>query len=1128
MPINSTSVPTLKSTHHHLLNFQEQLKKCYKKKQTKTIYKFFKLNKKHQNTFKIHHFTPSLQANDSKPILFKCNKNVTTMPQLDVRLTHLKKQKDTKMALDALETARQEIAKIYFAAFNRAAEPDGLQNWLNQYTAGLMDYSAISENFSAQTEYITTYPLTQSSADYITSIYFNVFGRAPDAGGLQNWINQLENPDATGFNKGNIMSALLDSAGSAGNTDGMRLDNKAAVNLSLIDNGTTDAAFMEKALAAVTADANTVDIVNSIITMAATDSTALENAIATLESVKAMLEDTASEATLETTLENLKTMMETIAQKIEDGTITDIAATLQAATTTVEAAKLDPTYLDHPETLADDIETDPTAAQEDAQNIVDEGEDAVTPSAGGGGGSTPATFTVAQDDNGDITFGGTATGNISISWSDGINSVATFSRGGTTAQNSVDYSAMDSYIVLAEGQTLAGTVSDFVNSDMESYIMISGDGTVNITGLENDSWADLSYINTNTLTATIDTTPQNQGEDGIVSNNNFGSAVVTVIGTGSLTFDMYAYMGDASFIIEEHATLNGNSDTLSGLTVSGPGYVEVLLKNSYEDDTDLSNFSESLHITASSNREVSDISANSNLGSVDEFYVGTYDYDGEIYNSKLVLTAEQAVNKLITGAGDTTVNASVGNQTIDVETTGINDITGGLGQDIIILNGIEDDNGAYTYAGTDTIHIGGGTSVEQLTLAVTDAQDRLDAGFRTPINAQLDATAGEITDEVAALELIQTTAQTAVNEFNALVTAYNVAVDAESMFASLVADLDTAKTATTSAQNNVDGMLNIAGPATVEEINAGLTDFETAVFNAEDAVYVTDVTDLNYDALVATLDAAIVANDTFIGYVTDLTDAQDAQGWAQDAVDSGFRTPIDANADATSQEITDESTVLTSAITAAAAAVINGLTIAPEVQGDITTTVADETDALATIYDTATWSASVFSGKVTALNEANAAVQAGTLSSDSTPTAADMIINFDPAHDILYMGVSTAIAADGVVDVNNAGNRNSSTDDVLIANTSYIAFAGVTSGVVTFGDESLNTMITIDSTAKLTAALTYLSAQIADFNNVAFDYNIGGTAGTYVFQGDAGGDMAVNLIGVTAASLGADLNMPQN
>lgn len=188
------------------------------------------------------------------------------------------------MALDTLDTARQEIAKIYFAAFNRAAEPDGLQNWLNQYTAGLMDYSKISENFSAQTEYITTYPTAQSSADYITAIYLNVFGRAPDAGGLQNWINQLDNPNTTGFNKGNIMSALLNSAGSAGNTDGMRLDNKAAVNISLIDSGTTDTAFMQKALAAVTADANTVDIVKSIITMAHTDPASLASATATLDS----------------------------------------------------------------------------------------------------------------------------------------------------------------------------------------------------------------------------------------------------------------------------------------------------------------------------------------------------------------------------------------------------------------------------------------------------------------------------------------------------------------------------------------------------------------------------------------------------------------------------------------------------------------------------------------------------------------------------------------------------------------------------------------------------------------------------------------------------------------------------
>ncbi|WP_041672306.1 DUF4214 domain-containing protein [Sulfurimonas denitrificans] len=92
------------------------------------------------------------------------------------------------MALDTISIARLEITKIYIAAFNRAPDAAGLSNWMNQYTAGLMTYKQISEDFSNQAEYKAKYPSAMTNDEYITKIYSNVFGRTPDAGGLENWL----------------------------------------------------------------------------------------------------------------------------------------------------------------------------------------------------------------------------------------------------------------------------------------------------------------------------------------------------------------------------------------------------------------------------------------------------------------------------------------------------------------------------------------------------------------------------------------------------------------------------------------------------------------------------------------------------------------------------------------------------------------------------------------------------------------------------------------------------------------------------------------------------------------------------------------------------------------------------
>lgn len=161
------------------------------------------------------------------------------------------------MALDTIEVAREEIAKIYIAAFNRVPDSGGLQNWINQYMYAGMSYDAIAADFANQAEYKAKYPAYMTDSEYITEIYNNVFGRSPDAGGLQNWINQIANPTVSGITRGTVMREMLKSASVDGNSDGERLDNQAEFAVQSIIDGVPEATATAQ-LANITSDDATV------------------------------------------------------------------------------------------------------------------------------------------------------------------------------------------------------------------------------------------------------------------------------------------------------------------------------------------------------------------------------------------------------------------------------------------------------------------------------------------------------------------------------------------------------------------------------------------------------------------------------------------------------------------------------------------------------------------------------------------------------------------------------------------------------------------------------------------------------------------------------------------------------
>lgn len=82
------------------------------------------------------------------------------------------------------------LAQIYVAAFRRAPETEGYNYWVQEVAARGID--AVADIIFSLDIVKAIYSASMAPADFVTTIYNNVFDRAPDAEGLNYWSQQLE------------------------------------------------------------------------------------------------------------------------------------------------------------------------------------------------------------------------------------------------------------------------------------------------------------------------------------------------------------------------------------------------------------------------------------------------------------------------------------------------------------------------------------------------------------------------------------------------------------------------------------------------------------------------------------------------------------------------------------------------------------------------------------------------------------------------------------------------------------------------------------------------------------------------------------------------------------------------
>ncbi len=94
----------------------------------------------------------------------------------------------------ATPAVQDSIIGLYTAYYNRAPDQGGFDYWNQQAssTGNSTALLAISEGFSQHPQFLQDYPLSDSTTQFVTKIYNNILNRAPDTGGLDFWVNALD------------------------------------------------------------------------------------------------------------------------------------------------------------------------------------------------------------------------------------------------------------------------------------------------------------------------------------------------------------------------------------------------------------------------------------------------------------------------------------------------------------------------------------------------------------------------------------------------------------------------------------------------------------------------------------------------------------------------------------------------------------------------------------------------------------------------------------------------------------------------------------------------------------------------------------------------------------------------
>lgn len=169
-----------------------------------------------------------------------------------------------------------DLTELYVAYFNRAPDANGLYYWASRLVEG-MSMKDIAKSFFAQPETQASLPPSLSTQDFVTKVYANVLGRAPDQAGLDYWVDDLESGTVT---RDVFMLALINGAKvpTANPLDAQYLANKAVVGTHFaLDKGLGDADWARQVMVHVDATLQSVTAANQMTDAFATKAATTES-----------------------------------------------------------------------------------------------------------------------------------------------------------------------------------------------------------------------------------------------------------------------------------------------------------------------------------------------------------------------------------------------------------------------------------------------------------------------------------------------------------------------------------------------------------------------------------------------------------------------------------------------------------------------------------------------------------------------------------------------------------------------------------------------------------------------------------------------------------------------------------
>ena len=87
----------------------------------------------------------------------------------------------------------QYLTQIYNASFKRLPDPDGLRDWISNFSSGKDDERAVASSFLASAEFKERYGEDVSNESYVNTLNINVLGRDYDQTGYDYWLSNLNN-----------------------------------------------------------------------------------------------------------------------------------------------------------------------------------------------------------------------------------------------------------------------------------------------------------------------------------------------------------------------------------------------------------------------------------------------------------------------------------------------------------------------------------------------------------------------------------------------------------------------------------------------------------------------------------------------------------------------------------------------------------------------------------------------------------------------------------------------------------------------------------------------------------------------------------------------------------------------